>query len=84
MILNPEASKQIGEAARKKIESELTWDAVARKYLEMFEEAILLRASRLRRDEGKAAVTSCDPPTRLARLRRDAGNWWRVAVTGGE
>jgi glycosyltransferase involved in cell wall biosynthesis len=39
LILNPEASKQIGDAAREKIESELTWDAVARKYLEMFEEA---------------------------------------------
>jgi glycosyltransferase involved in cell wall biosynthesis len=39
LILNPEARKQIGEAARKKIEAELTWDAVARKYLEMFEEA---------------------------------------------
>jgi glycosyltransferase involved in cell wall biosynthesis len=39
LILNPEARKQIGEAARKKIESELTWNAVAKKYLEMFEEA---------------------------------------------
>ena len=39
LILNPEARKQIGEAARKKIEAELTWDAVAKKYLEMFEEA---------------------------------------------
>jgi glycosyltransferase involved in cell wall biosynthesis len=38
LILNPEARKQIGEAARKKIEAELTWDAVAKKYLEMFEE----------------------------------------------
>ena len=28
----------------KKIEADLTWDAVAKKYLEMFEEAILLRA----------------------------------------
>jgi hypothetical protein len=44
----------------KKIDAELTWDAVAKKYLELFEEAILLRASRLRRDEGKAAVTSCE------------------------
>jgi glycosyltransferase involved in cell wall biosynthesis len=41
LILNPEARKQIGEAARKKIEAELTWDAVARKYLELFEQAIL-------------------------------------------
>ena len=39
LILNPEARKQIGEAARKKIEADLTWDAVAKKYLEMFEEA---------------------------------------------
>lgn len=39
LILNPEARKQIGEAARKKIEADLSWDAVARKYLEMFEEA---------------------------------------------
>ena len=39
LILNPEARKQIGEAARKKIEAELTWDAVAKKYLEIFEEA---------------------------------------------
>jgi len=31
LILNPEARKQIGEAARKKIEAELTWDAVAKK-----------------------------------------------------
>jgi len=40
LILNPEARKQIGEAARKKIEAELTWDAVAKKYLEMFEDAM--------------------------------------------
>jgi glycosyltransferase involved in cell wall biosynthesis len=39
LILNPEARKQIGEAARKKIEADLTWDAVAKKYLELFEEA---------------------------------------------
>ena len=39
LILNPEARKQIGEAARKKIEADLSWDAVAKKYLEMFEEA---------------------------------------------
>jgi glycosyltransferase involved in cell wall biosynthesis len=39
LILNPEARKQIGEAARKKIEADLTWDAMVRKYLEMFEEA---------------------------------------------
>lgn len=44
LILNPEARKQIGEAARKKIEAELNWDAVARKYLELFGEAIRLRA----------------------------------------
>jgi len=37
--LNPEARKQIGEAARKKIEADLTWDAVAKKYFKMFEEA---------------------------------------------
>ena len=43
LILNPEARKQIGEAARKKIEADLSWDAVAKKYLEMFEEAIRLR-----------------------------------------
>jgi glycosyltransferase involved in cell wall biosynthesis len=41
LILNPEARKQIGEAARKKIEADLSWDAVAKKYLEMFEQAIL-------------------------------------------
>ena len=41
LILNPEARKQIGVAARRKIEAELTWDAVARKYLELFGEAIL-------------------------------------------
>ena len=40
LILNPEARKQIGEAARKKIEADLSWDAVAKKYLELFEEAI--------------------------------------------
>jgi glycosyltransferase involved in cell wall biosynthesis len=39
LILNSEARKQIGEAARQKIEADLTWDAVANKYLEMFEEA---------------------------------------------
>ena len=39
LILNPEARKQIGKGARKKIEAELTWDAVAKKYLEMFEGA---------------------------------------------
>jgi glycosyltransferase involved in cell wall biosynthesis len=41
LILNPEARKQIGEAARKKIEADLSWDAVAKKYLELFEQAIL-------------------------------------------
>ena len=39
LILNPEARKQIGKGARKKIEADLSWDAVAKKYLEMFEEA---------------------------------------------
>jgi glycosyltransferase involved in cell wall biosynthesis len=39
LFLNPEARKQIGDAARKKIEADLTWDAVAKKYLELFEEA---------------------------------------------
>jgi glycosyltransferase involved in cell wall biosynthesis len=39
LILNSEARKQIREAAQKKIEAELTWDAVAQKYLEMFKEA---------------------------------------------
>jgi glycosyltransferase involved in cell wall biosynthesis len=39
LILNPEARKQIGEAARKKIEAELNWNALAKKYLDMFEEA---------------------------------------------
>jgi glycosyltransferase involved in cell wall biosynthesis len=41
LILNPEARKQIGEAARQKIEAELTWDAVVGKYLKLFEQAIL-------------------------------------------
>jgi glycosyltransferase involved in cell wall biosynthesis len=41
LILNPEARKQIGEAARQKIEADLTWDAVVGKYLKLFEEAIL-------------------------------------------
>ena len=52
LILNPVARQQIGEEARKKIEADLSWDAVAKKYLEMFEEAIRLRAPRLRRDCG--------------------------------
>ena len=39
LILNPEARKQIGEAARKKIEADLSWDAFAKKYFKMFEEA---------------------------------------------
>jgi glycosyltransferase involved in cell wall biosynthesis len=41
LILTPEARKQIGEAARQKIEADLTWDAVVGKYFEMFEQAIL-------------------------------------------
>ena len=44
LILNSEARKQIGEAAREKIEADLTWDAEAKKYLEMIDEAILVRA----------------------------------------
>jgi glycosyltransferase involved in cell wall biosynthesis len=43
LILNPVARQQIGEEARKKIEADLTWDAVAKKYLERFEEASLLK-----------------------------------------
>jgi glycosyltransferase involved in cell wall biosynthesis len=39
LILNPEARKQVGAVAREKTETDLTWDAVARKYLELFEEA---------------------------------------------
>jgi len=39
LILNPEVRKQMGEAARKKIEADLTWNAVAKKYLGMFKEA---------------------------------------------
>ena len=41
LILNPEARKQIGEAARKKIESDLTWDAVVNSYLGLFKQAIM-------------------------------------------
>jgi glycosyltransferase involved in cell wall biosynthesis len=41
LILNPEARKQIGEAARQKIEADLTWDAVVGKYLKLFQQAIL-------------------------------------------
>jgi glycosyltransferase involved in cell wall biosynthesis len=41
LILNPQARKQIGEAARQKIEADLTWDAVVGKYLKLFEQAIL-------------------------------------------
>jgi glycosyltransferase involved in cell wall biosynthesis len=41
LILNPQTRKQIGEAARQKIEADLTWDAVVGKYFEMFEQAIL-------------------------------------------
>ena len=37
LILNPEARKQIGEAARQKIEADLSWDAVAQKYIGIFE-----------------------------------------------
>ena len=44
LILNSEARKQIGEATREKIDAELTWDAFAWKYLQMFEEAIRLHA----------------------------------------
>jgi len=40
LILNPEARKQIGEAARKKIEANLTWDAVAQKYLQIFNQKL--------------------------------------------
>jgi glycosyltransferase involved in cell wall biosynthesis len=40
LILNPEARKQIGEAARKKIEAELNWDAVAQKYLQIFNQKL--------------------------------------------
>ena len=36
LILNPVARKQIGEAAQKKIEADLSWDAVAMKYLFLF------------------------------------------------
>ena len=36
--------KADGRSGPKKIEVDLTWDAVSRKYLEMFEEAIRLRA----------------------------------------
>lgn len=53
LILNPEARKQIGEAARKKIEADLSWDAVARKYSEMFEEGCSAFALR---DSGVTAV----------------------------
>jgi glycosyltransferase involved in cell wall biosynthesis len=41
LILNPQTRKQIGEAARQKIEADLTWDAVVGKYLKLFEKAIL-------------------------------------------
>jgi len=43
LILNPEARQQIGATALKKLQANLTWDAVAKKYLEMFEEAICER-----------------------------------------
>jgi glycosyltransferase involved in cell wall biosynthesis len=39
LILNPEARKQIGTAARQKIESDLTWDEVTNKYLCLFHNA---------------------------------------------
>jgi len=37
LFLNPEARKQSGDAAKKKNEADLTWDAVAKKYLEIFD-----------------------------------------------
>ena len=40
LILNPKARKQIGEAARRKIEADLTWDAVAQKYLQIFNQKL--------------------------------------------
>jgi glycosyltransferase involved in cell wall biosynthesis len=48
LILNPEARKQIGEAARQKIEADLTWDAVVSKYHKLFEEAIKAKAETLK------------------------------------
>jgi glycosyltransferase involved in cell wall biosynthesis len=35
----PAVARAFGKAARAKIEADLSWDAVAKKYLEMFEEA---------------------------------------------
>ena len=43
LILNPEARKQIGKEARQKVEVNLTWDAVAQKYLRIFDEAKMFK-----------------------------------------
>jgi glycosyltransferase involved in cell wall biosynthesis len=48
LILNPEARKQIGAAAHRKIEADLTWDAVVLKYHRLFEEAIKAKAETLK------------------------------------
>ena len=40
LILNPEARRKIGAAARRSIEAELSWDAIVGKYLMLFKEAI--------------------------------------------
>jgi glycosyltransferase involved in cell wall biosynthesis len=48
LISNPEARKQIGEAARQKIEADLTWDAVVGKYLKLFEGAIGVECANFR------------------------------------
>ena len=41
LILNPEARKQIGIAAKRKIDLDLNWDAATSKYLQVFRNACL-------------------------------------------
>ena len=40
LLLHPEARRAIGGAAKRKIEAELTWDAVVGKYVRLFGEAV--------------------------------------------
>ena len=47
LIENPEARFAIGQTAKAKVEADFTWDAVVKKYLVTFKDAVKANETRL-------------------------------------
>ena len=57
LIVNPDLRKEIGAAAQRKLQAELTWEAISKKYIQIFREAAGATGSRGLKDD--AAELRC-------------------------